>query len=83
MSIFISYSRRNSDFVRRLHDGIVARGRETWVDWEGIPPTSDWMKEIHSAIDAAEAVAFVLSPDSIKSTVCLQELDHAVAQKSG
>ena len=81
MSIFISYSRRNSDFVRRLHDGIVARGRETWVDWEGIPPTADWMKEIHSAIDAAEAVAFVLSPDSIKSTVCLQELDHAVAQK--
>lgn len=80
MSIFISYSRRNTDFVRRLHEGIVAHGRETWVDWQGIPPTADWMREIHSAIDAADAVAFVLSPDSIKSTVCRQELEHAIAQ---
>lgn len=80
MSIFISYSRRNTDFVRQLHGGIVARGRETWVDWEGIPPTADWMQEIHAAIDAAEAVAFVLSPDSIMSTVCLQELEYATAQ---
>ncbi|SDC67039.1 WD40 repeat [Cupriavidus sp. YR651] len=80
MSVFISYSRRNTDFVRRLHEGMVAHGRETWVDWEGIPPTADWMNEIHAAIDAAEAVAFVLSPDSIKSAVCLQELEHALAQ---
>lgn len=80
MSVFISYSRRNTDFVRRLHEALIAHGRETWVDWEGIPPTADWMDEIHAAIDAAEAVAFVLSPDSIKSTVCLQELEHALAQ---
>lgn len=80
MSIFISYSRRNSDFVRRLHAGIVAHGHDTWVDWEGIPPTADWMREIHSAIDAADAVAFVLSPHSITSAVCLQELDYAAAQ---
>lgn len=80
MSIFISYSRRNSDFVRRLHAGVVAHGRETWVDWEGIPPTADWMQEIHLAIDAADAVAFVLSPHSIASAVCLQELDYATAQ---
>ncbi|HRP23458.1 TIR domain-containing protein [Thauera sp.] len=80
MSIFISYSRLDTDFVRRLHAGIVAHGRETWVDWEGIPPTADWMREIHAAIDAAEAVAFVLSPDSIRSAVCLRELEHASAQ---
>lgn len=80
MSIFISYSRLDTDFVRRLHAGIIAHGRETWVDWEGIPPTADWMREIHAAIDAAEAVAFVLSPDSIRSAVCLQELEHASAQ---
>jgi WD40 repeat protein len=78
MAIFVSYSRRDAAFVRQLHEGIVARGRETWVDWEGIPPTADWMREIHRAIEAAEAVVFVLSPDSIASTVCAQELAHAV-----
>ena len=32
--VFISYSRRDQAFVRRLHDALVAAGRETWVDWE-------------------------------------------------
>ena len=80
MSIFILYSRHDAEFVRRLHDGIASRGRATWVDWEGIPPTADWMREIHAAIDAAEAVVFVLSPDSIASSVCTQELGHAASQ---
>jgi WD40 repeat protein len=80
MSIFISYSRHDAEFVRRLHDAIASRGRATWVDWEGIPPTADWMREIHAAIDAAEAVVFVLSPDSIGSNVCTQELEHAASQ---
>ncbi len=80
MSIFISYSRKDSDFVRRLHRGLLAHHRETWVDWEGIPPTADWMKQIAAAIDAAETFAFVLSPDSLASEVCRRELDHADAQ---
>lgn len=80
MPIFISYSRQDSDFVRRLHRGLLSRDRETWVDWEGIPPTADWMKQIEAAIDAAEAFAFVLSPESLASTVCRRELDHADAQ---
>jgi WD40 repeat protein len=78
MSIFISYSRKDTAFVRRLHEALAARQRETWVDWEGIPPSADWMREIEAAIDSAEAFAFVLSPDSAASTVCAHELAHAV-----
>jgi WD40 repeat protein len=78
MALFVSYSRRDVAFVRRLHEGIVARGHDTWFDWEGIPPSADWMREIHRAIEAAEAVVFVLSPDSIASAVCAQELAHAI-----
>ncbi len=80
MSIFISYSRRDADFVRRLHLALEARQRDTWVDWEGIPPSAEWMREIEAAIDAAEAVVFVISPDAVASAVCLRELAHAEAQ---
>ena len=80
MSIFISYSRSDGAFVRTLHEALVVRDRQTWVDWEGIPPTADWMSEIRAAIDAAEAVVFVLSPESVASPVCAQEVEHAVAQ---
>ena len=78
--VFISYSRKDIGPVRRMHAALAARERQTWVDWEGIPPTAEWMQEIRGAIDAAQAFAFVLSPDSLASRVCREELEHAVAQ---
>lgn len=77
---FISYSRKDSAFVRRLHEALIARGREPWVDWQGILPTEEWMAKIRAAIDAAPAFVFVISPHSVASAVCTQEIEHAVAQ---
>src|SRR5262249_57373146 len=77
---FISYSRTDQELVRRLHDALRRRGRDTWVDWQGILPTEEWMAKIRVAIDAAQAFVFVISPASIASAVCGQEIDHAVAQ---
>jgi len=37
--VFISYSRKDTDFVRRLDEALKSRGREAWVDWEDIRPT--------------------------------------------
>jgi WD40 repeat protein len=79
-TVFISYSRKDGDFVRRLNEALEARDREAWVDWEGIPPTAEWMREIVGAIDAASAFVFVMTPDSLSSAVCVEELQHAVAQ---
>ena len=79
-NVFISYSRRDQGFVRRLHDALSVEGRDTWVDWEDIPPTAEWMPEIYSAINAADTFVFVLSPDSVASDICQQELTHAVNQ---
>lgn len=76
--IFISYAREDQSFVRRLGDALEADGREAWVDWEGIQPTADWMREIYEAIEAAETFVFVISPDSVASSVCKQEIEHAV-----
>ncbi len=72
--IFISYSRKDKEFVRKLHAGLVANGLEVWVDWEGIPLSADWMAEITAAIEGADAFVFVISPDSLNSKVCGDEL---------
>jgi WD40 repeat protein len=76
--VFISYSRRDVDFVRELHAALEERERDAWVDWEGIPPTADWMAEIHAAIQSSSTFVFVISPDSTSSTVCGSEVAHAV-----
>ena len=78
--LFISYSREDTDFVRRLYDALKERGREAWVDWEGIPPIDKWLDRIRSSIDEADAFLFVISPDSVKSKVCEIEFDQALQQ---
>ena len=78
--VFISYSRRDQDFVRRIHEALASHDRDTWVDWEGIPPTADWMDEIYAAIDSANTFVFVISPDSIVSEICKQEIEYAAKQ---
>jgi WD40 repeat protein len=76
--LFISYAREDIRFVRALHDELARTKREAWVDWEGIPPTAEWLQEVYAAIDGADAFAFVISPDSVTSRVCGLELQHAI-----
>ncbi len=75
--VFISYAREDTDFVRRLHGALAAHSRDAWVDWEDIPLTADWWREIQAGIEAAEAFVFIISPDSAQSEVCYREIDHA------
>src|SRR6266581_5998619 len=77
--VFISYSRKDTDFVRRLDEALKSRGREAWVDWEDIRPTEEWMQAIYAAIEGADTFVFVLTPDSVASDVCGREIAHAAA----
>jgi WD40 repeat protein len=72
---FISYSRKDKEFVKKLEASLEAHGVVTWVDWEGIPLSADWMAEITAAIEGADAFLFVISPDSLASQVCGEELE--------
>ena len=48
------------------------------MDWEGIPPTVDWLKEIEKGIEEADTFLAIVTPDWISSKICLDELDMAV-----
>jgi WD40 repeat protein len=76
--VFISYSRKDKAFVQKLNDALDAAGVYAWVDWEGIELASDWMKTITDAIQGNDAFLFVISPDSLKSKVCTDELELGI-----
>ena len=76
--VFISYSRRDKVLAKRLTGELQKSEIDFWIDWEDIPPTVDWWKEIEKGIEESDAFLFLISPDSIKSKVCGQELEHAV-----
>ena len=73
--VFISYSRRNKEFAKKLNDSLDSNGVDAWVDWEGIPLSSDWMDEITRAIENADAFLFIITPDSLASDICYKELE--------
>ncbi len=75
--VFLSYAREDLPFVRRLAAALQARNREVWVDLEDIIPSARWLEEIHTGITEADAVAFVITPDSVASEVCRTELGYA------
>jgi hypothetical protein len=59
---------------------LQARSREVWVDLEDIIPSARWRDEIRDAITEADAVVFVITPDSITSEVCRTEVEYATEQ---
>jgi WD40 repeat protein len=75
--LFISYSRRDQQFVRALVERLSAHGKECWVDWQDIPPTAEWIREIYEGIEGSDAFVFVISPESARSATCRNEIEHA------
>lgn len=76
--IFISYSRKDIAFVRELYANLVDENFKVWVDWEGIPPSAEWLEEIFHAIEQCNVFIFVVSAASCQSKICLKELQYAL-----
>ena len=53
-SLFISYSRKDIEFAHKLTEAFKGQGLDFWIDWEGIPPTVDWLKEIEKGVEEAD-----------------------------
>ena len=75
--VFISYSRKDIAFARLLHEALVENGLETWIDWQDIPPSADWLAEVYEAIEGADAFLFIISETSLASEICGLEIAHA------
>jgi signal transduction histidine kinase len=76
--IFISYSRKDSDFVRQLYDALHAKKQDVWIDWQNIPLSANWWAEICEGIETTNTFVFVMTPDSVASPICNFEIAHAV-----
>ncbi|MEM9004943.1 MAG: TIR domain-containing protein [Cyanobacteria bacterium P01_F01_bin.86] len=79
LDVFISYSRADSDFARRLNNSLQLQEKLTWFDQESIPPGVDFQTAIHQGIEASDQFLFIISPSSIRSPYCKDEVDYAHA----
>ncbi|MBW4522204.1 MAG: TIR domain-containing protein [Scytolyngbya sp. HA4215-MV1] len=78
LDVFISYSRADSGIARRLNEALQIQGKRTWFDQESIAAgTADFQQEIHRGIASADTFLFILSPRSINSPYCADEVEYA------
>ncbi|MEJ2552331.1 MAG: TIR domain-containing protein [Anaerolineales bacterium] len=43
-----------------------------------MPPSVDWMAEVHEAIEGADTFVFIISDTSVESEICGLEIEHAI-----
>jgi hypothetical protein len=67
IQVFISYSRRDLDFVEQLVADLQVAGLDVWYDLSGLEGGARWRIEIERAIRESHYVLIVLSPDSVVS----------------
>jgi len=77
LEVFVSYSRKDSDFARRLNQELQMNGKTTWFDQDSIADGSDFQEEIYKGIEGSDNFLFVISPDAINSPYCADEVEYA------
>ena len=75
--VFLSYSRRDIQFVREIFESLSARKREAWIDLHGIEYSTKWWEEICAGIDRADNFVLFVSQNSLESLFCHREINQA------
>jgi len=77
LNVFIAYSRSDGDFARKLNQTLQIQGMTTWFDQENIESGEDFRTEIFQGIENSENFLFIISPSSVISSFCNEEVEYA------
>jgi hypothetical protein len=76
--IFISYSRKDIGFVRKLAGDLEKVGYDVWWDLTDLRGGDDWPRVIPAAIESSQYIIVVLSPNSAVSDWVEKEYTQAL-----
>ncbi|MEM8534267.1 MAG: toll/interleukin-1 receptor domain-containing protein [Chloroflexota bacterium] len=71
--VFLSYSRKNSNYARTLHDRLEASQVTVWWDQEEVPG-SDWTEQLLIWLETAQAVIVVVDQHSVTAPSVKNEI---------
>ncbi|MGF1538216.1 MAG: TIR domain-containing protein [Elainellaceae cyanobacterium] len=75
--VFLSYSEENRQQRQAVHRILQRRGFTVWVNTTDIQTGTDFEQAIREGVEKADNVVYLLSPSSLASQYCQQELDFA------
>lgn len=78
-TVFISYSRENTDFMRGLKSRLEEAGIKVWVD-ENIKGGTTWDNIIEEALASSDTIIVVLSEASVASRMVMNEVSYGIEE---
>ncbi|MBT9315890.1 TIR domain-containing protein [Leptothoe spongobia] len=75
--VFLSYSEKDRALMDRLRQALRREGLTTWINRTDIKVGVDFGAAINKGIEEASRMVYLISPDSLASKYCQQELDYA------
>lgn len=79
--VFISYSRKNTEFADRLVKDLEAAGLDVWIDRKGVQYyDTSFDQNIRAALKRSYALVLIATPDSLESDYVQGEIDKALDQ---
>ncbi|HEY5041750.1 MAG TPA: toll/interleukin-1 receptor domain-containing protein [Verrucomicrobiae bacterium] len=79
MKVFISNSEADEKWARLLRSRLSEEGFEVWNSANDIAPGDNWLLKSGKALQNADAMIVLLSPDSAKSDWVRSEIEYALS----
>ncbi len=75
--VFISYSRKDTKFAKRIAEDLRRYGFNVWMDQSNIPGGRHWDNDIETALKNSFVVVLIVSPASVVSENVKDEIAFA------
>lgn len=81
VKVFLSHAAEDRDLVRELTAGLAAAGHEVWSPDLNLFPGDNWGLEVGKALEKADALVVLISPEAVASPWFAREIEYALGSK--
>jgi hypothetical protein len=81
MNVYISHSTAETELAGRIAASLRSRGHRVWYDGQDVSTAgAHWAKQAARALDRADVVVVLISPESAKSPAVRGVIQYALSQ---
>jgi len=80
MKVFVTHAEGDEPLARRVVRALEQAGLEVWDEAGEVYPSDNWAKVIGEALEQAEAMVVLLTPEALDSTRVARDIQFALTK---
>jgi hypothetical protein len=82
MKVFLSHTASDDKLAQQFAAILENEGYEVWDDERDLMPGENWLGAMSRALEEAQAMVVLLTPNALRSTSVRREIEYALAKQS-